>query len=344
MKLWIVSVAGFVLLVPQRSRADFKYTETTKITGGALGGLMKFASRAGGKGSGPESSSYYIKGNRMRVEEGDAEIQIIDLDVRHIVRVDAKRHTYEVLTFEEMRAQLEQFRQARKTDSNGQPQLFATVKVKPTQNTRTILGQATHEVQATVEMEPSEESGSTGTGALTLTSDIWVAPAVGGYEEVRNFFPRMMHEMNWAPSRSIGADPRMAKAMEEVRKSSSAVSGFPLWASVEMTAKSAASKETSQQRHESDDSSGTENIPTRVPTSKQDAANTALGGLLGLEKHQKIPGDAASTKDGGASDTESGALMKATTEVTSFSNSALEPSIFEIPAGYRQVQNSKAGQ
>ncbi|HMI54189.1 MAG TPA: hypothetical protein VK525_21955 [Candidatus Saccharimonadales bacterium] len=341
MKLWIASVTGFVLLAPQSSRADFKYTETTKITGGALGGLMKFASGVSGKGSGPHSATYCVEGNQMRVEQGDAEIEIIDLDARHIVRMDARKHTYVVLTFEEMRAQLEQFRQGRKADSGGQPQFTAKIKVKPTQNTRTILGQTAHEVQATIEMAASEQSHVTGNDALSLTSDMWLAPGVGGYDEVRNFFQRMMREMNWAPGESMGGDPRMAKALEEVRKNSSAASGFPLLASVEM--KSAGNGTATPPRRESDDSADA-NIPTSIPTTGGDAANAALGGLLGLRKRKRDANERAAARNGDGPDQDGSALVRLTTEVASFSTSALDPATFEIPAGYRQVPNRKTGE
>jgi hypothetical protein len=73
MKLGAVMVSGFVLLAPPLSQADFKYTESTKITGGVLGGLMKFASRVGGKGSWPDSSTYYVQGNNERAAETPAD-------------------------------------------------------------------------------------------------------------------------------------------------------------------------------------------------------------------------------------------------------------------------------
>lgn len=42
MKSWIAGITGVASLVPQLSRADFKYTEATQFTGGALASLLKF--------------------------------------------------------------------------------------------------------------------------------------------------------------------------------------------------------------------------------------------------------------------------------------------------------------
>jgi hypothetical protein len=153
----------------------------------------------------------------------------------------------------------------------------------------------------------------------------------------------MIQEMNWAPGGGIGTDPRMAKALEEVRKNSAAMSGFPLLATIEMTGKSTDAKTASRQSRENADASDSV-IPTNVPTSKGDAANAALGGLLGLRKHKREANDRAAETSGDGSDSDSGALMQATTEVISFSASTLDPALFNIPAEFHQVQSRKAGQ
>jgi hypothetical protein len=54
--------AAGVLLLLRAGRADFKQTKSTKFTGGAMAGLVKFASRVGGNG---EES------------DGDGEIQVV---------------------------------------------------------------------------------------------------------------------------------------------------------------------------------------------------------------------------------------------------------------------------
>ncbi len=51
------------------SRADFKYTETSKITGGMLSGMMKVMgafSKEARKAGEPMQSTTYVKGNRLR--------------------------------------------------------------------------------------------------------------------------------------------------------------------------------------------------------------------------------------------------------------------------------------
>src|ERR1019366_2485901 len=90
-------------------RADFTYEETSKITGGSLMGMMKFAgafSKDARKISEPTVSTTSIKGNRMVHRSADM-AQIIDLDRETITRVDYTKRTYSVVTFEQMRQAME---------------------------------------------------------------------------------------------------------------------------------------------------------------------------------------------------------------------------------------------
>src|SRR5262249_42963783 len=107
------------------------------------------------------------------------------------------------------------------------------------------------------------------------------------------------------------------------------LSGFPLLSSVKMTGSLSGSRHS---QTGSDASSA--DVPTTVPGSKTDAVNEALGGLLNLRKRKQTAKEQDSSS---AESSESGenVLMTATTEVISFSNSPLDSSLFEVPAGYR---------
>ena len=325
-----------LLLMPSISRADFQYTENTKITGGATAGLLKFASKMGAA-NGPTVSTKYVKGNRMRVDSGNGRAQIIDLDGHRIIVIDQKQKTYSIMTFDQMRAQMEKVQQERaQMRSNGQLNFSSKTQVTPTQNTKIILGQNTHEVQATVDMQPSDDAGSSAasSGAMSYSSDMWVAPGVSGYQEIRNFYQRLAKDAKWAANVGGSPDPRMAQAMEEMQKNSSALNGFPLLQTVRltMTGSDGAASHASA-THSTD-------IPNvTVPSSKSDAVGQAMGGLLGFARHKKEQqAEAKNTANSTSSDDNSNSLMAATIEVTSFSGSSLDSSLFDIPAGYSQVQ------
>ena len=65
-----VALSVVLLLSPLSvpAHADFKYTDSTKMTGGSLYGIMKFAARFSKKGQNPLDpvvTSHYVKGGRL---------------------------------------------------------------------------------------------------------------------------------------------------------------------------------------------------------------------------------------------------------------------------------------
>src|SRR5579863_1009748 len=116
---------------PLSSFADFKYTETTKVTGGSLVSMAKFASAFGKQSrsiTDPVESTILVKGNRMARINAD-HTEIIDLDAETITQIYPDKKQYSVMTFQEMKQAMEnamkqmqqQQAQQPKTTSNGQP-------------------------------------------------------------------------------------------------------------------------------------------------------------------------------------------------------------------------------
>jgi hypothetical protein len=100
-------------LVSVPALADFKYTDTSQITGGALMGMANFAakfSKDSRAAMQPITTTHYIKGNRLRTDGSDGSIQIIDLDGQRIISIDNQKKTYSVATFEEIKAAMEKAR------------------------------------------------------------------------------------------------------------------------------------------------------------------------------------------------------------------------------------------
>src|SRR5579862_62770 len=111
MKIMQASFAAFLLLastVP--ARADFKYTETSQMTGGSLLGMMKFASKfARGDAKkqeqdmlAPTSTTHYVKGDRLRTDNADGTTQIIDVGRRRVILIDNNKKTYAEATFDQI--------------------------------------------------------------------------------------------------------------------------------------------------------------------------------------------------------------------------------------------------
>ena len=309
-----LSILLLLPLVSVPAVADFKYTDTSQITGGALMGMANFAakfSKDSRAAMQPITTTHYIKGNRLRTDGSDGSIQIIDLDGQRIISIDNQKRTYSVATFEEIKAAMEKARrdaEAKMQQENaGKPtaqaqeaqlQVTPKITVLPGSDTRVILGQPTNETKVKMDMEmqaqnngqtpPPSTPGQPNSVTFTMTMDTYVAPNVAGYQEIGEFYKKMAKEVNWVPPSNIHVDPRMTQGMSELQKNSSALNGLPLLSYISMGIPpqpgtdpnaSQASSNTS-----SNDSSKSADSGSSVPTSGSDAVVKSLGSLFGNKR------------------------------------------------------------
>lgn len=317
--------------------ADFQYSETSKMTGGALAGGMKVLSvfskeaRQAGQGT---ASTISVKGNRMRRESNQGTAEIIDLNGRRIIQLNLKQKTYSVMTFDEMRARLEEARkksaeQQAKRGKGGNPQLKITPKIQVTAGagTKQILNYTAKEMKTRIDMEmESQDPSKPGSANTWVTSDSWIAP-VKGYDELKGFYMRMAKELDWLPGAVFGSNVQMNMASVELQKSTAKLTGLPLlqYTSMGMGQPGNTSTAPAQQPQQQ---SGN-------PISK------GLGGIFGKKNKQD---NAQQPSSGTGAQTTAGSLMDMTIEVTSVSTSALDPSLFDVPAGFKQVESKGMGQ
>jgi hypothetical protein len=357
--------------------ADFKYTESSKMTGGALMGAMKFVSvfsKEAKQANAPQVSTRAVKGNRFREEHADGTIQVIDLDGRRFVNIDPKARTYSVLTFEEMKQRMlaaqERMKEEQAKQAGQHPQ--SNVKITPkiessdTGATRNILGLDTKESKIHIEMlmETDDPKAQGQKVTTVMDTDSWIAPSVPGYDEIRQFYVKMAKEMDWVPGAVMGgmANSNVQIGMTELKKNNARINGIPLLQMVSMTLAGngtppAAGANAQTQASAPPPPSSQAPAQTQEPTSAKDAITQSIAGHFGLgglgKKKKKADdqpattdssqpasgsGSAASSAPAAAPAGNPGALMEMTIEVTSFSNSALDKSLFDVPAGYTQVQ------
>ena len=350
MKRAIACVLASVLLFSLSTScfADFQYTETSKITGGSMAGAMKFAgvfSKDARQATQGTTSTISFKGNKMRREDSLGQVEIIDLDGRRIIHIDTKKKTYSTMTFDEMRAQMEEARkkaaeqQAKHNKDQANVKIVPKIQVTPGTGTKKLLDYTAKEMKVRVDMEmQSDDPKAKGqTANMWVNSDSWIAP-VKGYDEVKHFYMRMAKELDWVPGAVMGANPQFSSAMVEYRKSAATLNGMPLLSMVSMgMAGQPGQTGTPQQASQSDQ--------------KQSSGNPITSGIGGIFGRKKKKDDAAQ-QDGSSANSGSsnaapngaaGSMMDTTVEVTSVSTSAVDASLFQVPEGYKQVQG-KGGQ
>ena len=372
---------SLLMVFSASARADFKYVETSQITGGALVSMVKFASvfargdakRQEKEALAPTSTTHYIKGNRLRSDNEDGTVQIIDLDGRRIISIDTKSKTYGMATFDQIKAAFEQAQQQMQqqiqqdpklTDQqkqqlqNVQFQVTPTIHVTPAGNSRVIMDQPTNETK--VQMDILMVATTTGTGAdapppgqptsgaatYSMNMDTFVAPSVSGYQEFAQFYRRMAQEVSWMklPALGIKVDPRVEQGMSDLEQNSDALKGFPLLSYVTMTLSANpsgqpgdATNNTQNQQPPDPPRSTTSSSDNSVPTSASAAMMKGLGGLFNKKK-QDNAADSSQSSAPRNPNSNPNSLIEITTQVTAFSDSSLDGGLFDVPAGYTQLQ------
>jgi hypothetical protein len=334
-RVWaLLTLLALLLSTSTACFADFQYTENSKITGGAMVGMTKFLgafSKDAKQATQPTSSTISLKGNRMRREDNLGKVEIIDLEGRRLVHIDLKSKSYSVVTFDEMRAQLEEAKRkaAEQQAKHGKGQdaqvkITPKISVTPGSGTKQILNYTAKETKTRVDMEmQSQDPKQQGSANMWMTADSWIAP-VKGHDELKAFSLRLAKELDWLPGAVVGANPQMNVASVEMRKSTAKLNGMPLltYTSMGMGAGQAGNSAQSQPQSQSQSHSSN-------PVS-------AIGGLFGKKKK-----DDNAQQDSSAAGTQAsanGSLMDITTEVTSISTSRLDAALFEIPAGFKQIE------
>lgn len=350
-KVWILVLAvclGFAM----PSQADFKYTETSQITGGMMAGMMKglgIFSKSARQATKPMESTIYVKGSHYRRDNADGSYQMIDLDSQQIIEVNPQQQSYSTMTFQQMREAVEKMQQqmteaARRESKEKGKNVTMTpkIEVNPTGKTQTLMGQNAQEVLMKVGMLIQSTDAQQGpqSAAFTMDMDSWVAPSIAGYQEIQDFYKKMAVEVGWSPNATLGSNSQMTQSMVDLYKSGKIPTGMPMLTTASMVMEGQQGQQGgpgAQQQSEQQSSSGSSG--SSEISSPGQAAAKALGGMFGGfgHKHKKQNHESEP-----ATQTQAPphSLMTITTQVTSYSTDPVDASLFQIPAGFKRIQSS----
>jgi hypothetical protein len=188
---------------------------------------------------------------------------------------------------------------------------------------------------------------------------------VAGYEDLAGFYQRMSQKLAWAPGMMMGGRSDIGKGFADLHKEASKLNGVPLLQVVTMRPKM--DPETEKQLAEAmaqQQASGAPQSQPEGPSARQaagdataDAAASAAGGRLGRfgglggglgrfgrkkkQQEEQPPQQqpAAPAPAQAAPSSAPGALIEMTIESSNFSNTSVDASKFEVPAGFKQVES-----
>jgi hypothetical protein len=376
---------GLLLGATAPARADFRYTETSQVTGGSLIKLVKVASifaRGDAKKQEkqmlePVATTHYVKGGRLRTDNPDGTIEIIDIDGQRVIAIDTNKKTYAVATFDQIKAAMQQAQQQMQAqvqenaqnpqeaqeNKDTQVKITPTIHVAPGTSNRVILNQPTNETKVQMDMAvqvtatgpdaPPPDQPNSGTATMAMNVDSYVAPGVSGYLQFAEFYRRMAQEVDWmklpATTNIQIADPRVSEGIAELQKNSDAMKGFPMLSYVTMTLvvlgpdgkPLTTDSQTGEQKQQASNtqSAQSSNSDDSLSTTASTAALKSLGSLFGKKKDKDK--DTSSNQTAAPPpnpNADPNALMEMTTEVTTFSDASLDGSLFDVPAGFTQTQ------
>jgi carbon monoxide dehydrogenase subunit G len=335
-------------------KADFSYDQTSRITGGMMVSMMKVAgafSKDAKKAGEPTVSTIAVKGNRM-VHRGADTAQIIDLDAETITRINFEAKTYSVITFAQMKQALDDAaKKMQERQKGSQADMQFEVSLKDTGAKKMIAGLDTHEVVMSLKMKSSDEKSGT-KGSMDMVTDMWLAPKVPGYDEVRAFYKTMGEKLNWTPGGNpmMASRPDMSKAMAEMYKEGSKMDGMPVYEVVNM----GGTAEGIQQNPNTGQAAPTQSSTQAAPAQSSDSQPTSVGGALGgalagrfglgrkkkpqTDDSQQSTGTQAQPSGGSQSASGSASLMEMTIEMSNFSSSSVDGAKLEVPAGFSKVE------
>jgi hypothetical protein len=342
--------------------ADYTYEQTTQITGGSLLHMMKmvgaFSSQARKAGD-PVVSTVYLKDNRMATVNPEG-TEIIDLDKETITHIDNVKKTYTVVTFDQMKQQIENARQEmakKEAEHPASPQpsnpdandvkVSFDVKVRKTGAEKQVSGLSGKEAILTMTMNATDQKTQQ-TGAGAITNDMWMVPEIPGYEQVREFQKRFAQKMasmtaglGMDLTRMLAQNPGATQGLAEMGKEMQKLDGVAVMQVMRMgsTTNGQPLPAASEAPLPADSSPA---MPSAGDVAKQSAASMitshfGLGGFGRKKKDDQPPADQKASQSGNPPP-PSAVLMESQTTVSKFSSAPVDSSRFEVPAGFKQVQ------
>jgi hypothetical protein len=217
------------------------------------------------------------------------------------------------------------------------------VKVRKTGATKQVSGLDSKEAIMTMTMTATDTQ-SQQSGNMAITNDMWMVPEIPGYNQVRDFYMRMALKMADASTIGLGYDfskmlaqnPGAGQALGQMAGEMQKLDGVPVMQVMRMG--------TTMNGQPLPAASEAPTPAEPDGPSKGDVAKAGLGSALssrlggfGFGKKKQDPPPDQNPGQNGAQPT-SAILMETQITTSNFSSAPVDPSHFEVPAGFRLVE------
>lgn len=332
--------ALFIALATQGAIAqDVQYRSVTSLD---MGMGLNFALKIAGASEVAQTT--YIKGKRMRTD-ADKTSSIYDLERSRFIIINNDDKTYISAPLSQMTAAFNEMAAngniraekgtatATARDSAGNKADFTFhVKMDPTSERDNINGQDAQRSFATIETDvkvtPQGEAKATDAGTLVILIDSWNANGGPAYTAAHNFQQAMSKELReqaFAGSKGLGAafaqNPQLGEAMKKASAEQRKMDGIGIKSTMYFVVVPPAI-------------SFDRDLAIKPPEAGAGGmAKRALGGMLG----GALRGRGRQDDKPAPGEVKQSTLMKMTTEIRDVQTASLPASLFEVPAGYREI-------
>jgi hypothetical protein len=322
---------------------DVQYSSVTKVDlGGAMNAMLKFA------GASEVNETAYIKGKKLR-SDTDKQSLIFDLDNKRYIILNHGDKTYMSVPLSDMaRVATSGVRGVQSDPSTGQLKGTATdsagnradftvdVKVEPTKERRNINGADAERVlitmQTDVDVTPQGETQSQNAGKLVLLMDVWNANTGPAADAVRAWEQAASKEVAAAAFGSRGnlgpalsSNPKMGEAVKRASEEAQKIDGIAVKSIMHFV-------------FVAPDQKFDRDLALKEAEGGNAAGDKPRGirGMIGRAIESSAQQQQQQNKKTGEQRTQ-GTFAKMTTEIRDVRSTSVPASMFEIPAGYREV-------
>ena len=329
-----------VLTAAAAGAQDVQYSTVTKVDlGGGMNAIMRMA------GASEVKETAYIKGKKLR-SDGDKQSTIFDLDNSRYIVLNHTDKTYTSVPLADMArlatasargmradASKDQLKGTAVDSAGNKADFVVDLKVEPTNERRNINGNDAQRVLVTMETDvrvtPQGESQSQAAGKLVILMDTWNANTGPASDAVRAWEQAASKEVaaaafgsraNLGPAMS--ANPKMGEAMKKASEEAQKIDGIAVKSTMHLVIVAPEQKfDRALALKDTDGGSGASEKPK------------GLRGMIGRAVESKTQPQEQKAPE----QQTQGTLAKVTTEIRDVRTTSVPASMFEIPAGYREV-------
>ncbi|MFQ5792925.1 MAG: hypothetical protein ACE5JI_20845 [Acidobacteriota bacterium] len=320
MKKAILIAGALSLAAAGAGLADVTYEQEAK-----MGGFMKVLTLGRG-----QKTVTRISGDKMRTETG-RDVRIIDISAEKIYQLDTKKKTYTVMTFEQMRQQIQAAMATAKAAGQERPEgeegsqqsMSAEVQVTDTGHKQTIKGYDCRQVLMQLDMTiKDEESGEEST--LSSVTELWLTEEAPGVDEINAFHRRMAEKLGTTElgkRMTSGQNPLTGQFSAGMRRTATEMKkmkGFAMRSVFYFGSAEAAREEARANA-----------------TGEKKKKGGGFGGFLKKAIPKRGEGDEEGGEDAKSQET---VLMKMTLETKKIETKPIKPALFSVPDNYKQVE------